>query len=152
MDIFSKTKRSSIMSRVRSRNTKLEILVRKELFSRGFRYRLYRKDLPGTPDIVLPKYRTVIFVNGCFWHSHQGCKLAALPKNNAAFWSEKIRNNTIRDQANYEALRCRSWRVLVVWQCATNKRSLSILGALIEHFLRHEECLYAEIGRAEIES
>ncbi|WP_295142178.1 DNA mismatch endonuclease Vsr [uncultured Campylobacter sp.] len=116
-DIFSKSKRSDIMSRISGKETKPEILVRKYLFAHGFRYRKNAKDLPGKPDIVLPKYKTVIFVNGCFWHGHHNCKKAALPVTNAEFWSKKISSNIIRDEKTYVELAGIGYKVLVVWQC-----------------------------------
>lgn len=116
-DIFSKSKRSYIMSRISGKETKPEILVRKYLFAHGFRYRKNAKDLPGKPDIVLPKYKTVIFVNGCFWHGHHNCKKAALPVTNAEFWSKKISSNIIRDEKTYVELAGIGYKVLVVWQC-----------------------------------
>ena len=115
MDKFTSEKRSLIMSKVRSRDTKPEVIVRKLIFSKGYRYRLNRKDLPGSPDIVLPKYRTVIFVNGCFWHGHIDCKKATLPEENAEFWSEKISKNKDRDRRNREKLIQDSWKVLTNW-------------------------------------
>lgn len=97
-DVLSKEQRRKCMSHIKSTNTKPEILVRRFLFARGFRFRLYRKDLPGKPDIVLPKYKTVIFINGCFWHGHDGCKYAKLPETNHAFWLDKISGNVERDK------------------------------------------------------
>ena len=105
------------MSRISGKETKPEILVRKYLFAHGFRYRKNAKDLPGKPDIVLPKYKTVIFVNGCFWHGHHNCKKAALPVTNAEFWSKKISSNIIRDEKTYVELAGIGYKVLVVWQC-----------------------------------
>ena len=102
-DIFSQTKRSDIMSKISSKDTKPEILVRKFLFSKGFRYRINVKTLPGKPDIVLPKYKTIIFVNGCFWHGHN-CKKGKLPSSNTDFWKEKISNNKSRDAKNSDLL------------------------------------------------
>lgn len=101
------------MSRIRSRNTKPEELVRKYLFSQGLRYRKNDKRLLGKPDIVLPKYKTVIFVNGCFWHMHEGCKYFVWPKSNAEFWRDKIQGNSIRDQENYRQLSEMGWKIIV---------------------------------------
>ena len=98
MDIWDKEKRSQVMSKIRSKNTKPELALRKALFARGFRFRVNDKRLPGKPDIVLPKYKTVIFVNGCFWHRHEGCKYAYTPKTNAQFWIEKITSNNSKSQ------------------------------------------------------
>lgn len=116
-DIFSTEKRSDIMSKIRSKGTKPEIKLRKALFARGFRYRTNDKRLPGTPDIVLPKYGTVIFVNGCFWHHHPGCKIATTPKSNTEFWQNKIKRNRQRDLENYWKLGELGWEVIVVWEC-----------------------------------
>ena len=103
-DVHSPEVRSYNMSRIRSKNTKLEELIRKYLFSQGFRYRKNDQRLPGKPDIVLPKYKTVIFVNGCFWHMHEGCKYNVWAQSNAEFWREKIHGNSLRDQENYRQL------------------------------------------------
>src|SRR5690554_557805 len=98
MDIWDKEKRSEVMSKIRSKNTRPEMILRKALFARGFRYRVNDRRLPGTPDIVLPKYRTVVFVHGCFWHGHDGCKYASIPKTNTEFWVDKITTNKKRDR------------------------------------------------------
>ena len=117
MDVHDKKTRSYNMSRIRGKNTKPEELVRKYLFSQGFRYRKNDKRLPGTPDIVLPKYKTVIFVNGCFWHGHDGCKYFVWPENNAEFWRKKITDNIERDKKNYYKLEDLGWRIIVIWEC-----------------------------------
>ena len=109
------------MARIKGKNTKPEELVRKYLFSQGFRYRKNDKRLPGTPDIVLPKYKTVVFVNGCFWHGHEGCKYFVWPQNNADFWKAKINANIQRDQRKKEELERLGWRVLVIWECGLKK-------------------------------
>ena len=119
MDVFPQKKRQEIMSRVRSRNTRPEALVRSLLHRLGFRFRLHRKDLPGTPDIVLPKYGTVIFVHGCFWHGHD-CTRGKLPTTNAEFWRKKIEGNVARDKEATEELRSQGWRVINVWSCETS--------------------------------
>ena len=116
MDIFTREKRSEIMAKVSSKDTKPEIIVRKFLFSRGFRFRKNVKKLPGKPDIVLRKYKTIIFINGCFWHGHT-CKRACLPKNNHSFWEEKIAKNKTRDIENIRILEEMGWHVITVWQC-----------------------------------
>lgn len=121
MDIKSKEARSYNMSRIRSKDTKPEEIVRKYLFSQGFRYRKNDARLPGTPDIVLPKYKTVIFVNGCFWHAHEGCKYFVWPKNNAGFWKKKIESNVLRDKNNYEELVAMGWRIVTIWECELKK-------------------------------
>lgn len=116
-DVLSKEQRKRCMSHIRSKDTKPEVMVRHFLFSRGFRYRLYRKDLPGKPDIVLTKYKTVIFINGCFWHGHEDCKYATLPRENHDFWLTKISGNIERDKLNYEKLNKLGWKVIKIWQC-----------------------------------
>ena len=116
-DVLSKEQRKRCMSHVRGKDTKPEVMVRQFLFSNGFRYRLYRKDLPGKPDIVLPKYKTVIFINGCFWHGHSGCKYATIPKANHDFWLAKISGNIERDKSNYAKLFELGWKVIEIWQC-----------------------------------
>lgn len=117
MDVHDKKTRSYNMSRIKGKNTKPEELVRKYLFSQGFRYRKNDKRLPGSPDIVLPKYKTVIFVNGCFWHGHEGCKYFVRPKSNEDFWKNKIETNIARDKKKTEALEALGWNVIVVWEC-----------------------------------
>ena len=120
-DVHSPEVRSYNMSRIRSRNTKPEELVCKYLFSQGLRYRKNDKRLLGKPDIVLPKYKTVIFVNGCFWHMHEGCKYFVWPKSNAEFWRDKIQGNSIRDQENYRQLSEMGWKIIVIWECQLKK-------------------------------
>ena len=105
------------MSRIRGKNTKPEELVRKYLFSQGFRYRNNDARLPGKPDIVLPKYKTVIFVNGCFWHAHEGCKYFVWPKNNEEFWRKKIQGNVLRDTKNQKLLMESGWHIITIWEC-----------------------------------
>lgn len=109
------------MSRIRGKNTKPEEMVRKYLFSQGFRYKKNDARLPGKPDIVLPKYRTVVFVNGCFWHGHQGCKYFVWPQNNADFWKKKIGENVSRDRRNHLLLSEQGWHVIDVWECMLKK-------------------------------
>lgn len=116
-DTHSKAVRSYNMSRVRGRDTKPEILVRKFLFRGGFRYRLYDKRLPGKPDIVLPKYKTVIFVHGCFWHGHEGCRFFSIPQTRTAWWQDKINKNKANDAKAAAALRGQGWRVIIIWEC-----------------------------------
>lgn len=116
-DIKTKESRSYNMSRIAGKDTKPEELVRKYLFSKGFRYRKNVRRLPGTPDLVLPKYRTVIFVNGCFWHGHEGCKYFVWPKSNAEFWRQKIETNISRDRRKEAQLRDMGWNVMIVWEC-----------------------------------
>src|SRR6476661_3404850 len=116
-DVHSKETRSYNMSRIRSTDTKPEMLVRRFLHAQGFRYRLHVKDLPGKPDIVLPKYRTVIFVNGCFWHGHKDCRYAVVPKTRTEWWLDKLRRNVQRDQQVVLELRSMRWKVIIVWEC-----------------------------------
>lgn len=117
MDIFDKNKRSWLMSRVESKNTKPEIIIRSLIHQMGHRFRLYQNNLPGKPDIVLKRHRKIVFVNGCFWHGHDNCSRAKLPESNFEFWAAKIKNNKKRDHKNIELLRNLGWEVLVVWQC-----------------------------------
>lgn len=121
MDRHSKETRSYNMSRIRATETKPEETVRKYLFSRGLRYRKNVKTLPGKPDIVLPKYKTVIFVNGCFWHGHTNCRYFVIPKTNTEFWEEKIKTNIARDNRVAENLSSQGWNVLTVWECELKK-------------------------------
>ena len=116
-DKFSQEQRSRCMSKIHSASTKPEIKVRKALFRKGYRFRVNVKTLPGTPDMVLPKYRTVIFVNGCFWHGHDGCKHYTVPKTNTEFWVEKVRRNKERDAVNVQRLESLSWGVITIWEC-----------------------------------
>jgi DNA mismatch endonuclease (patch repair protein) len=132
MDIWSKKKRSECMSKIRSKNTKPELALRKSLFARGFRYRVNVPDLPGKPDIVLRKYKTVIFLHGCFWHSHEGCKYAYTPKTNTKFWVNKIASNSERDKINAEKLMVLGWNVLTVWECEIRHKYKNDITPLIE--------------------
>ncbi len=124
MDVVSPTVRSRMMSGIRGKNTRPELLIRKILFAAGFRFRLHRRDLPGMPDIVLPKYRAAIFVHGCFWHMHEGCRYAKLPSSNERFWQKKLAGNRKRDRKNIGLLMDAGWRVLVVWECMTRVERL----------------------------
>lgn len=131
--------RSTLMAKVKGRNTSPEMKVRRALHSLGFRFRLHRKDLPGRPDIVLPRHRLVIFVHGCFWHRHPGCKMTTTPKTRRAFWEEKFATNVLRDQRNIDDLEKLGWRVATIWECETRKaESLrSALANLID--IEHRE-------------
>ena len=131
-DIKSKEARSKNMSAIKGKNTKPEVIVRKYLFSRGFRYRINVSQLPGKPDIVLAKYNTVIFENGCFWHLHEGCKYFVWPKQNADFWRNKITGNAERDKRNYNALIAAGWQVLIVWECQLKQSREETLTALVK--------------------
>lgn len=105
------------MSGIKGKNTKPELLLRSALHKLGFRFRIQRKDLPGKPDIVLSKYKTIIFVHGCFWHRHPGCKYAYTPKSNIEFWTNKLEGNAIRDRLTEKALEEMGWRIIIVWEC-----------------------------------
>lgn len=126
-DVHDKATRSYNMSRIKGKNTRPEMLVRKFLFAQGFRYRLNVKTLPGKPDIVLPKYKTVIFINGCFWHGHKGCKEAHYPKSNTEYWIEKIKRTQKRDQLARIGLNVQGWKVIVIWECEVSQEKLSTL-------------------------
>lgn len=133
MDIHDKTTRSYNMSQIKGKNTRPEETVRKYLFSHGFRYRKNDRRLPGTPDIVLPKYKTVIFVNGCFWHGHEGCKYFVYPQNNAEFWKNKIKTNIERDIRKEKQLTELGWRIVTIWECQLKpKRREETLLKLLE--------------------
>ena len=124
-DIKTPAARSENMSRIRSTNTKPEEIVRKYLFKHGFRYRKNDKRYPGTPDIVLPKYKTVIFVNGCFWHGHSDCKYFVVPKSNTEFWQNKIAANIARDNEKIAQLLRMNWKVITVWECELKPKQRS---------------------------
>lgn len=121
-DVYDRKTRSYAMSRVRGSDTTPEQIVRKYLFSQGFRYRKNDKRYPGHPDIVLPKYKTIIFIHGCFWHQHPGCKKATIPSSNVAYWKEKLTKNVERDKKEQDQLRSMGWKVLIVWECQLNKK------------------------------
>lgn len=136
MDVHDKKTRSYNMSQIKGKNTKPEETVRKYLFAQGFRYRKNDKKLPGTPDIVLPKYKTVIFVNGCFWHGHEGCKYFVWPQNNADFWKKKITDNIARDQTKHNLLRDQGWHVIIIWECELKKDSNLRLERLVSEIFQ----------------
>ncbi|MGH8273652.1 MAG: very short patch repair endonuclease [Gammaproteobacteria bacterium] len=130
-DVVDPATRSRMMSGIRGRDTKPEVIVRKFLHTHGFRYRIAPKDLPGKPDIVLPKYRTVVFVHGCFWHRHKGCRYATTPATNADFWRAKFQENMVRDQRTVELLVELGWKILTVWECEAAPEKLEwLLGKL----------------------
>lgn len=124
VDKVSKEIRSYNMSQIRSKDTKPEILVRSFLFSKGLRFRKNDKRYSGSPDIVLPKYKTIVFVHGCFWHLHEGCKYAVMPKSNVDFWQKKLYRNRERDEINKNKLENRGWKVLIVWECQLKKQNI----------------------------
>ena len=133
MDVFTADKRSWVMQRIRGKDTRPELVVRRALHLLGYRFRLHRKDLPGKPDIILPRWKRIILVHGCFWHQHPGCKLAAKPSTNAAFWLEKLDANVRRDASQIARLRDLGWDVLVIWECETEKHEI-LLQRLEEFF------------------
>lgn len=132
-DVFSPPKRQEIMRHVKSKNTAPEVKLRSLLHKNGFRFRLNRKDLPGKPDIVLPKFKAVIFVHGCFWHGHS-CNRGHRPQTNIDFWNKKIESNIARDKKDSALLEAQGWRVLVVWQCEIKKKNEDSLLAKIKEF------------------
>lgn len=146
--------RSRCMAAIKGKNTKPEMIVRKYLFSRGLRFRVQVRKLPGTPDIVLPKYKTVVFVNGCFWHGHEGCKYFRLPKSNIEFWKEKIERNIERDTRNEADLKALGWRVIRVWECdikaATGREEYlqSLYNTIIHPFRTYSEGVETDISIA----
>ena len=134
MDTLSKEKRSWNMSRIRGKDTKPEIAVRSLLHGMGYRFRLHRKDLPGKPDIVLPKHNTVIFVHGCFWHRHEGCEYAYMPKSRIGFWSDKFKGTVKRDKKHRKELNDLGWKVHVIWECEV--KSIEILRRKIKSIFK----------------
>ena len=123
------------MSKIRSKNTKPEIMLRKALFALGYRYRIHNKALPGKPDIVLPKYKTAIFVHGCFWHYHADCREGRIPNTNSIFWREKLLKNISRDQKHQETLAQLGWKVLVCWECEIEKDLEAVIKRIVGAFL-----------------
>lgn len=137
-DIYSRAKRTAIMSSVRRQNTRPETILAKALFRLGLRYRKQVKSLPGTPDLVFPRFRAVVQVNGCFWHGHEHCPKAKLPEANREFWQKKIQANILRDKCNTEALLHAGWRVAIVWECnLQSAKQTHVTALLIENWLRH---------------
>lgn len=133
MDKLSREQRSLNMSRIRSRNTSPELKVRSELHRMKFRFRLHRKDLPGSPDIVMPKHKIIIFVHGCFWHQHENCRYATVPKTNTEYWLKKFGRNKTRDEESRLALEKMGWRVVQIWECET--RNIDELALLLRQRL-----------------
>lgn len=132
MDIWSKEKRSQVMSRIRSKNTKPEIILRSLLHRQGYRFRLHRANLPGHPDLVFPMYSAVIFVHGCFWHLHKGCREGRIPHSRYDYWKEKLERNVERDKEHVEDLKQLGWRVLTVWECEIEKKPELTLNTVIQ--------------------
>lgn len=141
MDNLTKQQRSWNMSRIKGSNTGPERIVRSILHRMGYRFCLYRKDLPGKPDITLPKHRTVIFVHGCFWHRHKGCKDATMPKTRCDFWREKLEGNAARDKIKQSALRALGWHVSVVWECETE--SMVKLNRKLDRLSKKLPCVHS---------
>lgn len=136
-DVYTKAQRSYNMSRIKGKNTKPEILVRKFLFAHGYRYRLNVKTLPGKPDIVLPKYKTIIFVHGCFWHGHTNCKYFTIPKTRTQWWTDKITTNKANDDKAIKALQKDGWKIIVIWECELKKKKLEItLAKLLNRIIK----------------
>jgi DNA mismatch endonuclease, patch repair protein len=132
-DVNDKKTRSYNMSRIRNKDTKPELIVRKFLFNKGFRYRIHVKDLPGKPDIVLPKYKTVIFIHGCFWHGHKGCKYFVVPKTRTKWWLDKINGNKVNDIKSIRLLKKSGWRVIQIFECKLRPRIINTtLSSLIK--------------------
>ena len=141
MDSLTKEHRSWNMSRIRSTDTKPEMLVRSYLHGNGFRFRLHVKNLPGHPDIVLPKYKTVVEVRGCFWHRHPGCRSATNPSSNTDYWQAKFKRNVERDKKHADELKALGWRLIVVWECETSKRCFppkELADFITDHFSRNK--------------
>lgn len=130
-DVFSKEKRSEVMSKIKGKDTKFEVMVRKWLFSKGFRFRKNDKRYPGKPDIFLSKHKTAIFIHGCFWHAHEGCHYAYTPKTRTDFWISKIQDNVNRDKRNYTKLMDMDIKVLIIWECELKKNADEILEKLV---------------------
>lgn len=133
MDTLTKAQRSERMAKIRSKNTRPELRVRQALHGLGYRYRLHRRDLPGCPDLVFPSRRKIVFVHGCFWHGHLGCKVANKPKTHGSFWSAKFKRNRSRDASNQAALVRNGWKVCTVWECET--RYTAVLESRLSRFL-----------------
>jgi len=124
VDVHSKETRSYNMSKIKGKNTKPELIVRSFLHQSGFRYRLHSKDFPGKPDILLKKYKTVVFVHGCFWHGHEGCKYFVVPKTRTQWWLDKINRNKAKDAESYKALLDMNWKIITIWECELKKHKV----------------------------
>lgn len=147
MDVLTPEQRRRCMKSIKARDTAPEVLLRKSLFARGLRYRIHAANLPGTPDIVFPKYRTAVFVHGCFWHSH-GCHLFVMPVTNTEFWRKKIHLNRERDKRVLAALRANRWRALTIWECAIRGRERMPIDSLA---CRVEKWLLGRCASGEIQ-
>ena len=149
MDSVSKEARSRNMSAIRSKNTKPELIIRRGLHAIGFRFRLHKKELTGKPDIYLPKYKTVVFIHGCFWHQHENCKNAIIPKTNSEFWEIKLNGNVMRDIDNINKLNDDGFNVIVVWECTVKKhlkdKTIPQLIEIIKRIIISEEHGVSEV-------
>lgn len=139
-DTITPNQRHEVMSHIHSKNTRPELKVRHWLWSHGYHYRLNVLGVPGKPDIVMRRYRTAIFVNGCFWHGHEGCENFRMPKSNIDFWKNKIERNRERDKHNYQILRENGWQVIIIWECKLTKKLFDITMQEVEVLL-HDYCL-----------
>ncbi|ATC65473.1 very short patch repair endonuclease [Nibricoccus aquaticus] len=146
MDRLSTKARSRLMASVRRKDTKPEMLLRRALHKLGYRYRINQRSLPGSPDLVFAKRRVVIFVHGCFWHDHSGCRFATKPKSQAAFWADKFRANKERDSRAYMALKSTGWKTLVVWECALKGASLGKTILKADRWLKRPSPAYLELS------
>ncbi|WP_391523667.1 very short patch repair endonuclease [Neopusillimonas maritima] len=146
MRIPTTPQRSRMMSSIRGKNTWPERTLRTILFSRGFRYRLHVRKLPGSPDIVFPKYRAVVFVHGCFWHRHDGCRFTTMPRTNGDFWRKKFQGNIERDRRHMDALKALDWRVAIIWECAL-KHSFVETACAVQEWL-HGNAPVLEVGQS----
>jgi len=131
-DVHSKETRSFNMSRIKGKDTKPELIVRKHLFAEGFRFRLHDKNLPGRPDIILKKFKTVVFINGCFWHGHSGCRYFKIPKTRVEWWTEKINKNINNDFIAEDKLKSMGWKVVTIWECDLKNKKEETLNYLIQ--------------------
>lgn len=151
MDIKTPAERSANMAKIRSKNSKPEVIVRSMLHRLGYRFRVHKADLPGKPDIVLKKWKTVIFIHGCFWHRHKGCPRASIPKSRLEYWIPKLEGNENRDRQQIIELQKMGWRVLVIWECAVNRNKLEELSAKLKEWLSSDS-VFGEIGRDDVNS
>lgn len=144
-DIVDKLTRSRMMAGIRGKDTKPEIELRRALHAIGLRYRLHSRHLPGRPDIVFPRYRAVVFVHGCFWHRHEGCRFATIPATRPEFWKAKLTSNTVGDRRNVAALLEKGWKVAIVWECALKSEGATAIAQNLAAWLSSADCL-SEIG------
>jgi len=151
MDNVDASVRSRMMSGIRGRDTKPEMVVRRYLHSKGFRFRVHRRDLPGKPDLALPKWKSAIMVHGCFWHGHERCRYFRMPASHTDFWSAKIAANVVRDFAAAEALRSLGWRVLVIWECAIRAHPEAALHVLQAQIRGQATCVEIAAPRDQLE-